>query len=525
MRRRRRGRDLWALRWFSYCAFLFSHPSSPASVVSDTYHDRLAAASDDAPSRRDFLKTGALGALALGTGGMAGTARGQARTDVSNVEAPGEAKNVIFLVSDGMSAGTLTMADLHLRRHEGRRSNWLRLYEEGRVRHGLMDMAAANSVVTGSAAGASSWGSGHRVFNETLNMSQDGEKYRTILEIFRDAGRGTGLVTTTRITHATPAGFGINMPERWSEDKIAEQYLEREYDVLMGGGARHFDPDHRGDGTDLHQHFADKGYTVARSKQDLSYWEHDGAFLGTFYDTHLPYVLDHQNIPSHQQQVPRLPEMTDAALQRLDRNDDGFLLQIEGGRVDHAAHEDDTGGLIYDQIEFDRAIGRVLEFVEGRDDTLVIITTDHGNANPGINAAGDRYNQSNPMFDRVADFQYTNSWILSELDANSTYRQIQDRVEEAWQFPIRRDEAELLQDALRGEYRAAYREKSAPDLLLGAIQANYTSVNWLGGDHTSDYVQLAALGPGSEVIGSFTRNTDLFDLMVESAGVREYASG
>ena len=129
------------------------------------------------------------------------------------------------------------------------------------------------------------------------------------------------------------------------------------------------------------------------------------------------------------------------------------------------------------------------------------------------------------MFDRVADFQYTNSWILSELDANSTYRQIQDRVEEAWQFPIRRDEAELLQDALRGEYRAAYREKSAPDLLLGAIQANYTSVNWLGGDHTSDYVQLAALGPGSEVIGSFTRNTDLFDLMVESAGVREYASG
>ena len=83
----------------------------------------------------------------------------------------------------------------------------------------------------------------------------------------------------------------------------------------------------------------------------------------------------------------------------------------------------------------------------------------------------------------------------------------------------------MIQDALRGEYEAAYRKKSAPDLLLGAIQANYTSVNWLGGDHTSDYVQLAALGPGSEVIGSFTRNTDLFDLMVESAGVREYASG
>ena len=493
--------------------------------MSDLYHDRLRSSSDDAPSRRDFLKAGALSALALGTGGVAGTANGQPRTEISDVDAPGNAKNVIFLVSDGMSAGTLTMADLHLRRHHGRRSNWLRLYEEGRVRRGLMDMAAANSIVTGSAAASSSWGSGHRVVNTALNMTQEGKKYRTILEIMRDAGKGTGLVTTTRITHATPAGFGINMPERWSEDKIAAQYLEREYDVLMGGGQRHFDPNHRGDGRDLYQGFEDKGYTVARSKQDLSYWGHEGSILGTFYDTHLPYVLDHQNRPALQQEVPRLPEMTDAALQRLEQNENGFLLQIEGGRVDHAAHEDDTGGLVYDQIEFDEVIGTVLDFVEGRDDTLVIITTDHGNANPGVNAAGDQYSDSNKMFDRIAEFQYTNSWILSELDEGSTYRQIQDRVEEAWQFPIRRDEAEMIQDALRGEYRAAYRKKSAPDLLLGALQANYTSVNWLGGDHTSDYVELAALGPGSEAIGDFTRNTDLFDLMVKAAGVREYASG
>ncbi len=487
--------------------------------MSDSYHDRLS------PSRRDFLKTGALSALALGTGGVAGTANGQSRTDPSNIQVPGDAKNVIFLVSDGMSAGTLTMADLMRRRQEGQPSNWIQLYEEGRARRGLMDMASANSIVTGSAAAASSWGCGNRVDNISVNVGPDGEEYRTILEIFRDAGKGTGLVTTTRITHATPAGFGINMPERWMEDEIAAQYLEREYDVLMGGGRRHFNPDDREDGQDLFAGFAEKGYTVARTRDELTDWAGDGPFLGLFFDSHLPYVLDYKNMPEHQEQGPRLPEMTEAALDRLDQNDDGFLLQIEGGRVDHGAHANDTGGLVYDQIEFDETLGRVLDFVEGRDDTLVIITTDHGNANPAVNATGDKYEDSNPMFDRIADFQYTNDWILSALDEKSTHREIRERVEAAWQFAITRDEAELLQDALRNQYEAAYRKKSAPDLLLGAIQANYTAVNWLSGDHTSDYVELAALGPGSEAIGHFTRNTDLFDLMVESAGVRDYANG
>ncbi|PSQ97984.1 MAG: alkaline phosphatase [Bacteroidetes bacterium SW_9_63_38] len=476
-----------------------------------------------APSRRDFLKTGTLSAVALGAGGMTNRANGQPRTTVDRVEEPDAAKNVIFLVSDGMSAGTLTMADHFRRRHEGRASNWIRLYEEGRVRHGLMDMAAANSSVTGSAAAASSWASGRRVVNEAVNMSEDGTEYRTILEIARDAGKATGLVTTTRITHATPAGFGVNMPERWMEDEIAAQYRERGYDVLMGGGARHFDADRREDGRDLFGNFRDDGYTVAQSNRDLAQWDRTGKILGTFTESHLPYVLDHTHIQKHRTQVPRLPAMTEAALARLDKNDDGFFVQIEGGRVDHGAHANDTGGLIYDQVEFDDTIRRVLDFVDGRDDTLVIITTDHGNANPGVNATGDHYSASDPMFDRVADFQYTNDWILSDLDAESTTRQIRDRVETAWGFGISREEAGMLQDALRGTYRAAYKKKSEPDLLLGALQANYTAVNWLSGDHTSDYVELAALGPGSEAIGDFTRNTDLFDVMVRAANLESYA--
>jgi alkaline phosphatase len=475
-------------------------------------------------NRRSFLKTGALGSLFLGSGAFAHGGQA-ATTDTDRITHAGDAKNVIFLVSDGMSIGTLCMADLLLSRRDGRHCNWGQLYQDDRARQGLMDMASLNSIVTGSAAAASSWGSGHRVNNTAVNMSPDGEVYRTICEIFRDAGKGTGLVTTARMTHATPAGFGINMEERWSEDAIAEQYLERAYDVLLGGGARHFDADRRDDGIDLFGGFREQGYTVARTKADLMNWNAQGRILGTFFDSHVPYTLDHINTPEYARDIPTLAEMTDRALERLSENDNGFILQVEGGRVDHAAHSNDSAGLVYDQIAFDDAIGRALAFAEGRDDTLIIIASDHGNANPGVNGIGDGYSDSNAMFDTLQDMKYTNNWILAQLDEQSTYREIQETVEEAWQFPITRRQAHILQEALRGTFQAVYEPRSRPSAVLSAIQANYTAVNWIGSMHTTDYVELTALGPGSEAIGQFTRNTQLFDVMVEAAGVREYARG
>lgn len=475
-------------------------------------------------NRRSFLKTGALGSLFVGSGAFAHGGQA-ATTDTDRIAHPGDAKNVIFLVSDGMSIGTLTMADLLLRRREGRHSHWAQLYQDDRARQGLMDMASLDSIVTDSAAAASSWGSGNRINNNAVNIGPDGEEYRTLCEIFRDAGKGTGLVTTTRITHATPAGFSINMEGRWMEDAIAAQYLEREYDVLLGGGTRHFHPDMRDDGTDLFGGFREKGYTVARTKADLMDWNAQGQILGTFFDSHVPYTLDHLNTPEFERDIPTLAEMTDRALERLSKNDSGFILQVEGGRVDHAAHSNDSAGLVYDQIAFDDAISRALAFAEGRDDTLIVITTDHGNANPGVNGIGSGYEDSNPMFDTLQDMKHTNNWVLARLDEDSTYREIQETVEEAWQFPITRRQAHILQESLQGKFQAVYEARSRPSAVLSAIQANYTAINWIGSMHTSDYVELTALGPGSEAIGQFTRNTQLFDVMVEAAGVREYARG
>ncbi len=480
-------------------------------------------------SRREFLKTGALSTAALGSGALF-----QKRDGIIKKSKNGDAKNVIFLVTDGMSAGTFNLADLVKQGQFGEKTNWVKLYESDREYHrGLMDMASLNSTVTGSASAASSWGCGHRINNNAVNWGPDGEQYKTICEIFRDAGKGTGLVTSSRITHATPSGFAINMPNRWMEDEIAVQYSERNYDVLLGGGQKHFSPDLRGDGKDLYSDFRKNGYTIVQTKDELSSATRNSRLLGLFNASHLPYMVDYNSLPELKRKTPTLAEMTDAALQRLEKNPNGFILQIEGARVDHAAHDNDAAGLIYDQIAFDDAIKTVMDYTDGRDDTLVILTTDHGNANPGLSGLGSGYGDSPDMMATLYDYRHSFEWIQRELGKiknGETWQtvlvsKIQDMIEYATNTQIRSDEAEMIREALDGKFRAPFRNRQGVAGVMSGVLANYNGIYFIGTNHTADYVELAAWGPGSDRIPTFVRNTALFDLMVDMADVRAYAEG
>ena len=482
-------------------------------------------------SRRDFLKTGALSTLALGSG-VAGSKNGLTTTK----NQPGDAKNVIFLVSDGMSTGTLTIADLVKQGQFGSKTHWIDLYEnqDRKFHRGLMDMASLDSSVTDSASAASSWGCGNRINNGAVNMGPDGEKYRTILEIFRDAGKATGLVTTTRITHATPAGFSANVPQRGMEDEIAEQQIDRNYDILMGGGNRHFDPGMRSDGRDIYDMAESQGYSVARTKDQMNRANPESKLLGIFYDSHLPYTVDHKSSSELQETVPTLAEMTESALQRLGRNDNGFILQIEGGRVDHAAHGNDAAGLAYDQIAFDDAVKKVLDFTAGRDDTLVVLTTDHGNANPGLSAHGSGYRDSPRMMATLHDYRHSFEWIYNELDFhwadesvrdNVSINRVREVIEYATNTRITLEEAEMAHKAFRGEFRAPYGQRRGAGAVMSGILANYNGIYFISTSHTADYVEVASWGPGSDQLPPFVRNTAMFDLMVDMAGVRAYAEG
>ncbi|MBW7895429.1 MAG: alkaline phosphatase [Opitutaceae bacterium] len=474
-------------------------------------------------NRRDFLRTGLAGSLLLSTRLRGAPATPRPAHGASD---PGQARNLIFLVSDGMSLGTLTLAERHLQRWHGRGSHWLGLYAQPGVRRALMDTSSASSLVTDSAAASSAWGCGHKVRNGAINHAADGRPLTPLFHHVRESGRATGLVTTATITHATPAGFAAQVKSRTEEPLIARQYLDLGINVLLGGGRKFFDPALRADGADLLADYTRAGYQVMTDQAALEAAPADRPWLGLFADGYIPYELDRRADAALRDRVPDLATMTRAALRALSTHPTGFAVQIEGARVDHAAHANDIGGLLHEQLAFDEAVGAALEFAAGRDDTLVIVTTDHGNSNPGLNGTGGNFNtlgesygDTAACFDRLADLRQTNTWVMAGLNTDSTVPQIRDRVHAATTIALTADECDLLRRALRSEPHAAYRVRNSAQITLGQILANYTSVGWAGTAHTTDLVELAAFGPGSEAVGGLMQNNDLFGVMTRALGV------
>jgi len=426
-------------------------------------------------------------------------------------------KNIIMLVSDGMSIGTLNMADLYSLRALGKGTNWLQLYRDAKGSRALMDTASASSMVTDSAAASSSWGSGMRVNNGSLNVGPKGEMPQPILQKFKEKGKKVGCVTTVPITHATPAGFCVNIDDRDGQAAIADLYLKLKFDVMMGGGSKYFG-DKRKDGSILPKYTA-AGFKLATNKADMMSLTNSGPVLGLFADDGLPYEVDRKNDPKLLDSTPSLAEMMGKAIDLMKDHKEGFVLQVEGGKVDWAAHANDLGGLIFDQLAFDEAVGKAIDFAEKDGETLIVITTDHGNSNPGLFYA----DEANKKFDTLQQFKHSNSWVLSQLNQNSSETMVLDLIKEGQGIDFKKEDAkELLihfKDIIKGEL---YNDRNLPFYEYGKILGKYTDVQWAGMNHTGDYVELTMFGPGSEKLRPFIKNYELHNFLLKAAEMPEH---
>ncbi|WP_162341090.1 alkaline phosphatase [Cyclobacterium salsum] len=455
--------------------------------------------------RRDFFNRSILASLGLGA---LGTGVGYGNTRPGSFKSA--AKNIIFLVSDGMSTGTLNMADLLLREKEGRKSRWVSYYQGGFAKRALMDTASSNSLVTDSAAAGSSWGCGMRVPNGSLNVGPNGELPVPILQKFKNAGKSVGCVTTVPITHATPASFCVNEESRSAMFDIAVKYLEMEFDVMMGGGKALFDSKSREDKRDLLGDFRNAGFSVALDRAEMMALNGENPVLGVFSEGGMPYSVDRENDPEIKNKVPSLAEMSKKAIALLAQNPSGFAMQIEGGKVDWAAHANDAPGLLYDQLDFDAAVGIALDFAAKDGETLVIMTTDHGNANPGL------FNGS--KFGKLYTTSHSNEWVLSQLSAANTPGQVTDFIETYQGLKLKKEEAEVLlksYEELNDD--GIYGSTKVPNHLFAQIQTNHTGIGWAGTGHSSDHVELAMYGPGSENLPAYIENYKLHNFMLNAA--------
>ncbi len=430
-------------------------------------------------------------------------------------------KNIIFMVADGMSTGAPTMLDHYLQLTANRSSFWSGLMGEPYVVNGLQDTRSLNSLVTDSAAAASAWGSGSYIWNGQVNAFPDKTKLRPLLHVLKeDAKMRTGLATTTRITHATPSGFAISRFSRDDEDGIAEEYTAGHVDVMMGGGARHFDPAKRKKKDDLFAKFSAMGYEVVLDKAGLKSAK-GSRVLGLFAPDHLPYTIDHVNSPELLATVPTLREMSTAAIALLDGSSHGFILQIEAARVDHAAHGNDLAGLIFDQRAFDEAVQAVVEWALKDGETLVVITTDHGNSNPGLVGAGEEYIDSTAGLLTLRHVSGSYDAMATKFGKAPDSSTIQDVVQQVMRIKMAKKHADFV---------ASFVTKTSPlqdhpqyggfSGHLAIALGPYTHVGWTGHDHTSDFGLVTALGPSAEFFRGVTRNVSYFGHMLAQKDVK-----
>lgn len=475
--------------------------------------------------RRDFLRwSGALAPVAAGVEQLDAAARRK--------EHP---KNIIWMVTDGMSPGVLPLAEQFSLRVRNQGTIWHALGQRPQTAHALMDMASLESMVTDSSSASSAWGSGSRILNAWINMLPDGTRLTPIGVLAKDKRKAIGLVTTTSVTHATPAGFAAVSKRRDDEDGIALQYLVV-CDVILGGGAKFFTSTGRKDKRDALADYAKAGFAVVRKRSELR--DAKGSrILGVFENSHLSYMLDRMQDEKLQANIPTLAEMTQSALDRLSAAPNGFLLQVEGGRVDHAAHNNDAAALLWEQLAFDDALGVVLRFTEKRPDTLVVITTDHGNANPGLNGTGTEYIDSNTSFDRLLQAKSSYTLLPPKLGVKGEYtmsgetsrtdrpkpsaEHVRAAIHTAFGFDLAEDETEWLR-TITAQSKGVTMSRQLDKMVgvLGQVLGNHTGIGWTGTSHTSDYTLLLALGPGSQRFHGFMKNTDAFLILCDLMEIR-----
>ncbi len=265
-------------------------------------------------------------------------------------------KNIILMIGDGMGTTHLFAAYT---------ANGGTLNITNMPYSGFATTQSADNYTTDSAAAGTALSTGKRTYNGAIAVDLDKKPIPTILEIAEQNGMGTGLVSSSAITHATPASFIAHNESRNNYEEIAADFLKTDIDLFIGGGKSFFEE--REDGRNLLEELKAKNYLVFDSISQAANPEKAPLAILT--------------APKHNSVWPGrgelIPDATEKAIKVLSKQKKGYFLMVEGSQIDWGGHENNTGYIVKETLDFDRAVGKALELAALDGETLIIVTADH----------------------------------------------------------------------------------------------------------------------------------------------------
>ncbi len=302
-------------------------------------------------------------------------------TNNNSSSKPKKVKNIILLIGDGMGTSQVSASQFYNKNT----SNFERFPIIG-----LIKTSSASDLITDSAAGATAFASGIKTYNGALGVDNDTTAVKNIVEEVSEIGISTGIISTSSVTHATPAAFYTHTKKRSIAEDIASQLVTSEIDFFAGGGIKFFND--RKDERDLISELEQKGFTISTESLPKNtkpvFSQKQGYLLAP---NGMPKILEGRG--------DFLSDATKLAIESLSANEEGFFLMIEGSQIDWGGHDNDAEYLISELIDFDNTIGIALDFAKLDGETLVIVTADHETG--GFTLASDErgdYNSIKPVF-------------------------------------------------------------------------------------------------------------------------------
>jgi len=457
----------------------------------------------------------------------------ETQTPPAQTESEKTPRYIFVMIGDGMGKGQRGLAREYLKLKTGDKSAELAM--DTLPVKGEVSTASANSNVTDSAASGTALSTGCKTNNGMLAVSPDGEKLETIMEKAKEQGMSTGVITTTSVTDATPAAFCVHCDSRALENDIAEAYLKSGIDFIAGGGACHFLPasysggddtwgdplySARTDSRDLFGEFAGEGYKTFCGAEGWREFKEYGPAPGSkvfaaFSNISLPFELDRIN---EGMDSPTLSQITQKAISSLESDPDGFVLMVEGARIDHACHYNDAASAAYETLAFDDAVKTAYDFyAQHPEETLILVTADHETGGLGLKSDPDlsvldgvRVSvQGRLKFayngDRAAFYKY----ISDNLGLKSLSASEKKKIKTALDFADKKKTDRNL-----------YSSYDPPAIAACGIVSDRAGIGWTAFSHTGTNVPLTAAGWESARFSGLHGNDGIGRLLFEIVGLK-----